>query len=75
MAKKKLTDIAAREFAGDDSFLTRDASEHGIVAQNNDAAQAPDFTDELAAQAPEPGSATTVDEALDVRESLAREQR
>jgi hypothetical protein len=72
MTEKALTDIAAREFAGDDSFLA-DASKQGLVqaaltVSPTNRVRPLDFPHEPAAHAP----AATVDDALAVRQTLAR---
>jgi hypothetical protein len=74
MAKKKLTDIAAREFADEDSFLTQDASQQGVVDSDLSRPARVDSQHELAANEPQSDGAKTVDEALDVRRTVARKR-
>jgi hypothetical protein len=75
MANKKLTDIAAREFADDEDFLVPEGSEQSVVVLSDNSRPAPaDFPHELAANEPQADSPTSVDESLDVRRTVARKQ-
>jgi hypothetical protein len=73
MTEKTLTDIAAREFAGDDSFLAKDESRQGLVdtalnVSPTNRVRPLDFP-----HAPDADvAATAVDDALVVRQRLAR---
>ena len=72
MTEKTLTDIAAREFAGDDSFLAKDESRQIVVDNLNvsptNRVRPLDFP-----HAPDADvAATAVDDALVVRQRLAR---
>jgi hypothetical protein len=74
MTQKALADIVAREFAHDDGFLAEGASKQGLVDTalnlSPGTVRPLDFPDRLTA----PAAATSVDEALDVRQTLAREE-
>ena len=81
MTEKALTDIAADQFACDDGFMIQDVpSAAGVtprilVAVQLGSLRPFDFSNELAEDGAKPARATSVDEALAVRSTLARSRR
>ena len=80
MTREALTDFAERELAADDGFMAQDARDPDVPLERqvilllvpNRVARTADFAADLAAARGRPDRAVGLDEALSVREAVAR---